>query len=161
MAVIAGAGRQPRQAAAMLAIHNYKQTWSEAVSAYIALSDFARDKFIQGGLPARAKFFVKPNFFERPIPGIGAGVGTYQVLFAGRLTPEKGIRTLLEAWRENWGLSFLCKLPEDGPMAPEVERAAVFVALAKMAASRAEILRKMKDASGCWCCLRPGMRASR
>ena len=50
-------------AAAMLATHNYKQTWSKTVSAYIALSGFARDKFIQGGLPA-AKIFVKPNFLR-------------------------------------------------------------------------------------------------
>ncbi len=54
--------------AAMLATHNYKQTWSKTVSAYIALTDFARDKFIQAGFPAE-KIFVKPNYLQTPIPG--------------------------------------------------------------------------------------------
>ena len=47
----------------MLATHNYKQTWSKTVSAYIALTDFARDKFIEGGFPAE-KILVKPNFLQ-------------------------------------------------------------------------------------------------
>ena len=47
----------------MLATHNYKQTWSKAVSAYIALTDFARDKFIEGGFPAE-KILVKPNYLQ-------------------------------------------------------------------------------------------------
>ncbi len=83
----------------MLATHNYKQTWSKTVSAYIALTDFARDKFIQGGFPAE-KIFVKPNYLQTD-PGPGEGKGNY-ALFVGRLTPEKGIGTLLEAWRANW-----------------------------------------------------------
>ena len=136
-------------AAAMLAIHNYKQTWSEAVSAYIALSDFARDKFIQGGLPA-AKIFVKPNFLETD-PGMGEGMGEASgnyALFAGRLTPEKGISTLLEAWRE-LGAELPLQIAGDGPMAPEVERAAAASGHVRWLKwlPRAEILQRMKDAS--------------
>ena len=63
MAAIAAAGWRQRPAAAMLATHNYKQTWSKSVSAYIALTDFARGKFIEGGFPA-AKIFVKPNYLQ-------------------------------------------------------------------------------------------------
>jgi glycosyltransferase involved in cell wall biosynthesis len=132
-------------AAAMLATHNYRRTWSEAVSAYIALSDFARDKFIQGGLPA-AKIFVKPNFLEAD-PGMGEARGNY-ALFAGRLTPEKGIGTLLEAWRE-LGAELPLQIAGDGLMAPEVERAAAESGHVRWLKwlPRAEILRKMKDAS--------------
>src|SRR5579862_3339806 len=82
--------------AAMLTTHNCMGTWNKTVSAYIALSDFARNKFIEGGLPAE-KVFVKPNFLQKD-PGIGEAKGNY-ALFVGRLTPEKGIETLLEAWR--------------------------------------------------------------
>jgi glycosyltransferase involved in cell wall biosynthesis len=132
-------------AAAMLAIHNYKRTWSEAVSAYIALSDFARSKFIQGGLPA-AKIFVKPNFLEVD-PGMGEARGNF-ALFAGRLTPEKGISTLLEAWRE-LGVELPLQIAGDGPMAPEVERSAGETGHVRWLKwiTRAEILEKMKDAS--------------
>ena len=136
-------------AAAMLAIHNYKQTWNEAVSAYIALSDFARDKFIQGGIPA-AKIFVKPNFLEAD-PGVGDGMGEARgnyAFFAGRLTPEKGISTLLEAWRK-LGAELPLQIAGDGPMGPQVERAAAESGQVRWLKwlPRAEILQKMKDAS--------------
>jgi glycosyltransferase involved in cell wall biosynthesis len=40
---------------------------------------------------------VKPNFVD-PDPGAGTGSGDYAV-FVGRLSAEKGIQTLLRAWR--------------------------------------------------------------
>ena len=53
MPVIATAGWRRLPGAAMLATHNYKQTWSKTVSAYIALTGFARNKFIRGWLSRR------------------------------------------------------------------------------------------------------------
>src|SRR5580704_5361969 len=132
-------------AAAMLATHNYKQTWSKTVSAYIALTGFARDKFIEGGLPA-GKIFVKPNYLQSD-PGPGEGQGNY-ALFVGRLTPEKGIDTLLEAWRQV-GRELPLQIAGDGPLAAEVERASretEGVSWLKWL-PRAEILQRMKDAS--------------
>jgi glycosyltransferase involved in cell wall biosynthesis len=131
--------------AAMLAIHNYKQTWNKAVSAYIALTEFARDKFIQGGFPAE-KIFVKPNYLQAD-PGTGEGKGNY-ALFVGRLTPEKGIGTLLEAWRQ-LGRELPLQIAGDGPMAADVEKASAEtdgVSWLKWL-PRAEILQRMKDAS--------------
>lgn len=81
--------------AAMLAIHRLLGTWQRMVDVYIALTEFARQKFIKGGLPA-AKVVVKPNFVS-PDPGTGRGMGGY-ILFAGRLSSEKGMRTLIAAW---------------------------------------------------------------
>ncbi len=121
--VVHGCYRNSRLATAaggaMLATHNYMKTWSKGVSAYIALSNFARDKFIQAGFPAE-KILVKPNFLKTD-PGVGDGSGNY-ALFVGRLTPEKGINTLLEAWREI-GTKLPLQIAGDGPMASEVERA--------------------------------------
>ena len=136
-------------AAAMLATHNYKKTWSNAVSAYIALTDFARDKFIQGGFPAE-KIFVKPNYLQTD-PEIGGGVsegkGNY-AFFVGRLTPEKGISTLLEAWR-HIGMDLPLQIAGDGPMAAEVEKASAELENVSWLKwlPRAEILQRMKDAS--------------
>jgi glycosyltransferase involved in cell wall biosynthesis len=131
--------------AAMLATHNYKQTWSKSVSAYIALTDFARGKFIQGGFPPE-KLFVKPNYLQTdPMPG--EGKGNY-ALFVGRLTPEKGIGTLLEAWRDI-GRELPLQIAGDGPLAPEVERASGAMENVTWLKwlPRAEILQRMKDAS--------------
>lgn len=101
--------------AAMLTVHRVLQTWTEAVDLYIALTQFARQKFIQAGLPAE-KIVVKPNFVY-PDPGIGEGRGGY-ALFVGRLSPEKGIGTLLKAWEKLRGKVPL-KIVGDGPLAPQ------------------------------------------
>jgi glycosyltransferase involved in cell wall biosynthesis len=147
--VIHGCYRNSRLAtaagAAMLATHNYKQTWSKAVSAYIALTDFARNKFIQAGFPAE-KILVKPNYLQAD-PGVGEGTGNY-ALFVGRLTAEKGISTLLEAWRQI-GTELPLQIAGDGPMAPEVEKASremQGVTWLKWL-PREEILERMKHAS--------------
>jgi glycosyltransferase involved in cell wall biosynthesis len=80
----------------MLTLHRAARTWRHAVDSYIALTDFARNKFIQGGLPAN-KLIVKPNFLSDD-PGPGESRGGF-ALFAGRLTQEKGLQTLIDAWR--------------------------------------------------------------
>jgi glycosyltransferase involved in cell wall biosynthesis len=82
--------------ATMLTSHRVRQTWDREVSSFIALSEFARNKFVEGGLPAE-KIFVKPNFVY-PDPGARTVVGDY-ALFAGRLSPRKRIDTMLAAWK--------------------------------------------------------------
>ncbi len=95
-----GCYRESRPATAavalMLAAHRKLRTWTDSVDCYVALSEFARRKFVEAGLPA-AKIFVKPNFVD-PDPGARIGTGDY-VLFLGRLSPEKGAHTALAAWR--------------------------------------------------------------
>jgi glycosyltransferase involved in cell wall biosynthesis len=106
--------------ASMLAIHGWRGTWRERVDCFVALTEFAREKLIQLGLPAE-KIAVKPNFVD-PDPGLGEGEGGF-ALFVGRLSPEKGIRTLLDAWRKLDGRTPL-KILGDGPDAPLVRDAA-------------------------------------
>jgi len=79
----------------MLAVHRNLHTWDRDVQAYIAPTEFARSKFLQGGLPAE-KIFVKPNFVT-PDPLPRTGNGEYAI-FAGRLAPERRVNTLLNAW---------------------------------------------------------------
>lgn len=106
--------------AAMLTLHRLMQTWTDVVDVYVAnLTEFAREKLIQGGLPAN-KIVVKPNFVH-PDPGIGRGQGQY-ALFVGRLAPEKGIITMLRAWKE-LGEKIPLKIVGDGPLAPQVAEA--------------------------------------
>ena len=106
--------------AAMLITHRLLGTWSNVVNAYIALSEFSRLKFVEGGLPAD-KITVKPNFVY-PDPRPGAGNGGY-ALYVGRLSAEKGVGTLLRAW-ESIGQALPLKIAGDGPLAPAVREAA-------------------------------------
>jgi glycosyltransferase involved in cell wall biosynthesis len=82
--------------AAMSSLHRMKGTWHNAVDQYIAPTNFARQKFVDAGFLAD-RIAVKPNFLD-PDPGIGTGEGGYAV-FVGRLSHEKGLETLLEAWQ--------------------------------------------------------------
>lgn len=81
--------------ALMLQLHRSRGTWDKSVDGYIALTDFSRKKFVEGGLPAE-KISVKPNFVY-PDPGERNTPGHY-ALFVGRLSAEKGLSTLLTAW---------------------------------------------------------------
>ena len=85
-------------------------TWKNKVDTFIALTQFARQKFIQGGIPPE-KLTIKPNFV--PDPGSGKHLGEY-VLFVGRLSSEKGIKTLLEAWQQNKNVPI--KIIGNGPL---------------------------------------------
>ena len=81
--------------AGMVGAHKLAGTWRERVAAYIAVSEFAREIYVGGGLPAE-KITVKPNFIH-PSPSPGNGGGGY-ALYVGRLSQEKGIATMLNAW---------------------------------------------------------------
>jgi glycosyltransferase involved in cell wall biosynthesis len=104
--------------AAMLEVHKKKNTWTEMVDCYIALTEFARQKMIQGGLPAE-KIRVKPNFVL-PDPGPRTGNGDY-ALFVGRLVDLKGVGVMLDAWSK-LPASIPLVIAGDGPFRPEMER---------------------------------------
>jgi len=107
--------------AAAVGLHRLAGTWAKAVDAYIALTPFAREKFLAGGLPAE-RIVVKPNFVH-PDPGSRGGAGGY-VAFVGRLSEEKGIDTLLQAWVAQGASAVPLKIVGDGPLADAVSAAA-------------------------------------
>ncbi|OZC03348.1 hypothetical protein BSZ36_10365 [Rubricoccus marinus] len=104
---------------ATTAIHKAAGTYASKVDRYIALSDFARGLFIEGGLPAD-QIAVKPNALQDdPVQGPG---GEY-ALFAGRLGKGKGIQVLLDAWSMDPDLPHL-KIAGDGELSHLVTEAA-------------------------------------
>ncbi|VEP12695.1 putative glycosyl transferase [Hyella patelloides LEGE 07179] len=106
--------------AAMLSVHRALGTWKNLVDRYIALTNYDRDKFIQGSIPGD-KITVKPNIIH-PDPGVGEGKGNYAV-FVGRLSVEKGIDTLLDAW-EKLAPKIPLKIVGEGPLADLVAETA-------------------------------------
>lgn len=82
--------------ARMIQANRRRKTWDRSVDGYIALTQFACDKFIQGGIPPE-KIHVKSNvLLEDPGPADRAGTGA---VFVGRISREKGVRVLLDAWK--------------------------------------------------------------
>jgi glycosyltransferase involved in cell wall biosynthesis len=99
--------------AGMISAHKLAGTWSRRVAIYIAVSEFTRGKYIAGGM-APDRIVVKPNFIH-PAPLPGAGGGGY-ALYVGRLSPEKGIATMLDAWKSARNTMPL-KIVGEGPLA--------------------------------------------
>ncbi len=103
--------------ALMLQAHRSRQTWNRQIDAYIAISGFLKEKFVEAGLPA-ARITVKPNFVEQD-PGERCCSGGY-ALYLGRLSREKGLLTLLQAW-ERLSVPVPLLIAGDGPMRHRLE----------------------------------------
>ncbi|MCZ6862804.1 MAG: glycosyltransferase, partial [Alphaproteobacteria bacterium] len=95
----------------MIARHRRQGTWRTKVGRFIALTEFAKAKFVEAGFPAE-KIAVKPNFVEDRGPQ-EAETARHGALFVGRLSPEKGIGTVLTAWRD---LDVPLRIGGDGPL---------------------------------------------
>jgi glycosyltransferase involved in cell wall biosynthesis len=87
---------QTATVAGMLTLHKLLGTWQTRVDAYIVFTEFFRRMFIGAGLPPE-KIFLKPHFLASD-PDVKPQQADYAVC-VGRLAPEKGISTLLEAWK--------------------------------------------------------------
>ena len=104
--------------ASMLTLHRFLGTWKNNVDRFIALSEFSKNKFVKGGLPAD-KIVVKPNFAEANESP--ASTARNHALFVGRLSSEKGLEALLEAWRALDGTIPL-KILGDGPLRGQMKQ---------------------------------------
>jgi len=93
--------------------HWAKKTWINKVDAYIALTEFGKNKFIEAGLPAE-KIFVKPNFLPNP-PEPNYSHQNY-ACFLGRISKEKGLGLLIEAFKLLRNSQFKIKIIGDGPL---------------------------------------------
>jgi len=94
-----GCYRDSRSATAAIALtlatHRKLRTLERIVDCFITPTEFVRRKVVAAGLP-HDKIFVKPNFVD-PDPGERGSTGEYAI-FVGRMTGEKGLRTLISAW---------------------------------------------------------------
>ncbi len=84
--------------ACMVQLHKRLGTWKNKVDVFIALTEFAKAKYVEAGWPEH-KIIVKPNFIIDPFDAAESvnKTGGY-ALFVGRLSEEKGIDVLLNAW---------------------------------------------------------------
>jgi len=96
-----GSAVQSAALATMLGVHRALGTYRNKVARYIALTEFCRGKFIEGGLPA-SRVAVKPNFVDIARPPDTPRRGG---LYVGRLSEEKGIDTLSQALCETDGVT--------------------------------------------------------
>ena len=102
-------------AAATVGLHRRRGTWSRDVRLYLAPSPVVEQAMVGAGLAA-ARVRVKPHFTDDPGPRPAPPSRSGRVLFAGRLSPEKGVDVLVEAWAAApAGLELV--IAGDGPLA--------------------------------------------
>lgn len=105
--------------ARMVSINRRRGTWRHKVDRYIALTEFAKRKFIEGNLPAD-RIDVKPNFATPPATKRARNSPSrHGALFVGRISEEKGIKPLIDAWS---GLTVPLRVVGEGPMSKLVDR---------------------------------------
>jgi glycosyltransferase involved in cell wall biosynthesis len=97
-----------------------------AIDTFVALSYFIRDKLTQGGVSLE-KIRVCGNFIDLGRAEPAHFPKSSYALYLGRLSAEKGIRTLLAALRR---CRVPCKIAGDGPLRAEVIEALQDPALA-------------------------------
>jgi glycosyltransferase involved in cell wall biosynthesis len=101
--------------------HRRRGTFERCVTLFSTPSEFARGKLVAAGLEP-AKIVVRPN----PVPDPGAPrFGGRGAVYVGRLSPEKGPRLLLEAWRGMDG--FPLEVIGSGPQEGELRRLAASI----------------------------------
>ena len=101
----------------MMAFHELKGTWRTKVDRFITLTSFARSMFIEHARIPAEKIIVKANV----VPDIAASqTDRNYAIYVGRLSPEKGISTLLRAvQRPHFPMPL--KVVGSGPLQAEVE----------------------------------------
>jgi glycosyltransferase involved in cell wall biosynthesis len=111
-------------AAATISINRRRRSWTQGVDRFLALTDFARDRMAAAGLPPE-KLEVKPNFVPDPGARQLVAAESRKVLFVGRVTPEKGVDTLLRAWARAAPPGLELLVAGDGPQLAELQSRAV------------------------------------
>lgn len=106
----------------MQIFHRFFKTWEKKVDIISPVSDFAADKMIYAGLKPE-NIVVRKNYLKAD-PGVGSDLRNGAV-FVGRLSPEKGLNTLIQAWK---------KLPDvplqiigDGPAYPNLKETTTII----------------------------------
>lgn len=89
------------QLSLVTAWHKVSGSWKNQVNQYIVFSDFLKEKFIHSSVNfSENQVFVKPNFVLDPKKEINLNRKPF-FLFVGRLSKEKGIDVLLEAFKKS------------------------------------------------------------
>jgi glycosyltransferase involved in cell wall biosynthesis len=106
--------------AATISLARRREVYHRDVAAILVPSSHARDLLAVAGLP-RERMHVVPNVVpDRSVGTDPAPSTSRKVLYVGRLTREKGVDVLLEAWRSARPEGMVLEVAGEGALAPDV-----------------------------------------
>ena len=91
---------------------NKKKNLIKHVDKFITFTNFTRSKFIRSGL-SKAKIEIKPNFLINKFKKNKPFSKKENAIYASRISQEKGIKTLLQAWND---IDLKLKIYGNGPL---------------------------------------------
>jgi glycosyltransferase involved in cell wall biosynthesis len=106
-----------------IALHRAIGTWQSKVDAFIALTEFQRERLITAGLPA-SRLHVKANFFSGSPVVVPWHRRNDIALFVGRLSVEKGVEYLIRGWHGLGPGAPPLRIIGDGPLRASLEQLA-------------------------------------
>jgi len=101
-------------AAVNIAAHRMAGTWGRHVNKFLVLSEFAKTRMLRIGLPD-AQITIGSNFVPDPGDRTLRPSRSSEVMFVGRISQEKGLQVLLEAWRRRAPQGLRLVVAGDGP----------------------------------------------
>lgn len=130
---------QSAGAAACITVNRRLRTWQQCVDVLITLTDFAKSRLAASGVPA-ARMVTRPNFTPDPGRRPHPPGESRTILFVGRLSPEKGIDLMIEAWERSRPVNLQLAIIGDGPLA---KRVSSHPSIRMLGNQPAEMVRKM------------------
>jgi glycosyltransferase involved in cell wall biosynthesis len=123
--------------------HRFRQLFDSSPShlTLIALTSFARDQMVADGY-SPSRIFVKPN--SVPDHGVGAQTRDRRVLFAGRVSVEKGVDFLIELARS---IDATFEIVGDGPESQRLRANAPGNVVFRGRLEHEEVLERIKNAA--------------
>jgi glycosyltransferase involved in cell wall biosynthesis len=118
-----GSAAQSALVTVTIGTHRIAGTWQRDVDVIIALTSFAAARLVMAGVPPD-RIVVKPNVVEDPGPRVNPASTSRRLLFVGRLTEDKGIMDLLDAWAKADSLDLELQIVGDGPLSSTIQSSA-------------------------------------
>lgn len=109
--------------ATMLAVARGTGAWERAVDRFIVPSRAVAEALAGSAIPAE-RVAIKPNFVALAASPRAKDDRPDAYLFAGRLAPEKGVRTIASAWSVLGDSTAVCRIAGSGPLDREISEAA-------------------------------------
>ena len=116
---------QSAVAAATISLGRIRGTF-DLVDRFLAPSQFVKEQFVASGFDGK-RIVVRPNVIDDPGPRTTPPSDSMTLLYAGRLSAEKGLPSLIGGWRRS-GLArrgFTLKVVGDGPLRCSLMESAV------------------------------------